>query len=146
MEGLAVASSAAGLVSLGLTICEGLLKFYASWKGAEVDIKSMYSSVEMLTKTFICLRNSIRQSRFSKDIVAIVEESIAMCKSGVEALKRKLSKINSVLQANHGWNHRLRSQFHRALYPFKESTVVKLKEICSDLQSNLTLALETLQM
>ena len=146
MEGFAVASSAAGLVSLGLTICEGLLNFYASWKGAEDDIKSMYSSVEVLTKVFICLRNSIQQTRFSKDIVAIVEESIATCKSGVEALKRKLSKINSVLQANYGWSHRLRSQFHRALYPFKESTIVKLKEICSDLQGNLTLALETLQM
>ncbi|KAM0804719.1 hypothetical protein BDR22DRAFT_799687 [Usnea florida] len=146
MEGLAVASSAAGLVSLGLTICEGLLKFYASWKGAEDDIKCMYSSVEVLAKTFICLRNSIQQSRFSRDIVAIVEESIAMCKSGVEALKRKLAKIDSVLQANHGWSHRMRSQFHRALYPFKESTIVKLKEICSDLQGTLTLALETLQI
>lgn len=146
MEGFAVASSAAGLVSLGLTMCQELLKFYASWKGAEDDVKRMYSSVEMLTKNFICLRSSIQQTRFSRDVVARVEESIAMCESGVVALKKKLSKINGVLHANRGWSHKLKSQFQRALYPFKESTIVKLKEICSDLQGNLTLALETLQM
>lgn len=146
MEGFAVASSAAGLVSLGSTVCEKLLRFYASWKGAADDVERMYSCVEVLTKNFMCLRNSIPQARFSKDIVARVEESIAMCESDVLALKKKLSKISSVLQANHGWSHKLRSQFHRGLYPFKESTIVKLKEICSDLQGNLTLALETLQM
>ena len=146
MDGFTVASSAAGLVSLGLTICQALLKFYGSWKGAEDDVKRMYNSVEVLTKTFTCLRRSIGQSRFNKDVVARVEESIRMCESDLVALKKKISKINSVLQADRGWSQKLRSQFQRTLYPFKESTIVKLKEICSDLQANLTLALETLQM
>lgn len=146
MEGVAVASSAAGLVSLGLTLCQELLKFYGSWKGAEEDVKRMYSSVEQLTKTLIYLRRSIQQSQFSRDVVARVEESIRMCKSGLMALQKKLVKITNALQANRGWSHKLRSQFERALYPFKESTIVKLKEICSDLQGNLALALETLHM
>ena len=146
MEGFAVASSAAGLVSLGLTLCQELLKFYESWKGAEDDVKRMYGSVEHLTKTLICLRRSIQQSQFSQDVVARVEESIRMCESGLAALQKKISKIAKSLQANCGWSQKLRSQFQRALYPFKESTIVKLKEICSDLQVNLALALETLQM
>ena len=146
MEGFAATSSAAGLVSLGLTVCQGLLKFYESWKEAEDDVKRMYSSVEQLTKTFVYLRRSIRQNQFSRDIVARVEESIRMCENGLQALRKKLLKINSASQANCGWSHKLRSQFQRALYPFKESTIVKLKEICNDLQCNLTLALETLQM
>lgn len=146
MEGFAVASSAAGLVSLGLTVCKELLKFYASWKGAEDDVERMYNSVEALTKTFICLRRSFQQSQFNKDVMARVEESVQMCESGLMALQKKLAKISSALQANSGWSQKLRSQFQRALYPFKESTIVKLKEICSDLQGNLTLALETLQM
>lgn len=146
MEGLAVASGAAGLVSLGLTVCQELLKFYESWKGAEDDVKRMYGSVEQLTKTFIYLRRSIRQNQFSGDVVARVEESIRMCENGLLALRKKLLKINCASQANGGWSHKLRSQFQRGLYPFKESTIVKLKEICSDLQGNLGLALETLQM
>ena len=146
MEGFAVASSAAGLVSLGLVLCDELLKFYESWKGAEDDVKRMYSSVEQLTKTLIYLRRAIQQSQFSRDVVASVEESIRMCESGLMALQKKILKITNALQANRGWGHKLRSQFERALYPFKESTIVKLKEICSDLQGNLALALETLQM
>ena len=146
MDGFTIASSAAGLVSLGLTVCHGLLKFYESWKGAEEDVKRMYSSVEQLTKTFIYLRRSIQQSQFSRDVVARVEESINMCENGLLALRKKLLKINGASQGMAGWSYKLRSQFHRALYPFKESTIVKLKEICSDLQSSLGLALETLQM
>lgn len=38
MEGFAVASSAAGLVSLGLTVCRGLLEIYESVKGAQDDV------------------------------------------------------------------------------------------------------------
>lgn len=146
MEGVAVASSAAGLVSLGLTLCQEILKFYESWKGAEEDVKRMYSSVEQLAKTLIYLKRSIAQSQFSRDVVARVEHSIQMCESGLLALQKKLLKITNALQANRGWSHKLRSQFERALYPFKESTIVKLKEICSDLRGNLALALETLQM
>lgn len=146
MDGFSVASSAVGIVSLGLTVCKELLKFYESWKEAEDDVKRMYDSVERLTKTFLYLKRSIQQSQFSKDVVARVEESIQMCEGGLVALKKKLSKINRALQTNRGWSQKLRSQFQRALYPFKESTVVKLKEICSDLQAVLALALETLQM
>ena len=146
MDGFTVASSAAGLVSLGLTVCHGLLKFYESWKGAEDDVKRMYSSVEQLTKTFIHLRRSIQHGQFSRDVVARVEESIRMCENGLLTLQKKLLKINGATQGNAGWSYKLRSQFQRALYPFKESTIVKLKEICSDLQSSLALALETLQM
>ena len=146
MDGFTIASSAAGLVSLGLTVCHGILKFYESWRGAEEDVKRMYSSVEQLTKIFICLRRSTQQVRFSKDVVARVEESIQMCENGLVALEKKFLKINGASQGIAGWSHKLRSQFQRALYPFKESTIVKLKEICSDLQSNLGLALQTLQM
>lgn len=146
MEGFAVASGAAGLVSLGLVLCHELLNFYESWKGAEDDVKRMYSSVEQLAKTLIYLRRSIQQSQFSKDVVASVEESIRMCESGLVALQKKILKITNASQANRGWSRKLRSQFERALYPFKESTIVKLKEICNDLQGNLALALETLQM
>ena len=146
MEGFAVASSAAGIVSLGLTVCQGLLKFYESWKGAEDDVKRMYSSVEQLTKIFICLRRSIQQGQFSRDVVERVDESVQMCKNGLLALEKKLLKIKHASNSNPGWSHKLRSQFQRSLYPFKESTIVKLKETCNDLQSDLALALEILQM
>lgn len=106
----------------------------------------MYSSVEQLTKTFIYLRRSIQHHQFSRVVIVRVEESIQMCENGLRTLQRKLSKINGASQAHSGWSHKLRSQFQRALYPFKESTIVKLKEICSDLQGNLALALDTLQI
>ena len=146
MDGFSIASGAAGLVSLGLTVCQGLLKFYESCKGAEEDVKRMYDSVEQVTKTLKYLQHPIHQGRFSRDVAARVEESIQMCENGLFALRKKLLKILDASQGTAGWSSKLKSQFQRTLYPFRESTIVKLKEICSDLQSSLVLALETLQM
>ena len=146
LEGLGVASNVAGLVSLGISVCRGILDYYASWKDAEVDLKRMYSSVEALTKTFIVLRHLIEQNGFSSDSVTRVEESIAKCEGGIANLQKKLSKIKISTQASQQRSHRLKVQFQRALYPFRESTLVKLKEICNGLRDDLLFAMETLQM
>ena len=59
MEAVGVASAFAGLASLGITVCNGLLQYYDAWKHAEDNMTSMYKSVETLTKTFLVLRRSI---------------------------------------------------------------------------------------
>lgn len=146
MEGFGVAANAAGLISLGLSICHELLKFYSAWKEAEVDLKRMYGTVESLTRTLLCLNRSIRQPLLGKEVVTRVEETIAMCETGISSLQRKISKIQLTKDVNDGWKKKFKAQLHRASYPFKESTIIKLKEICDDLQDHLALALETLQM
>ena len=146
MEAFAAASNAAGLVSLGMSLCQELLKYYESWRAAEEDVKRMYVSIETLTKTFICLRRSIQQSQQDSEILARVEESIAMCEGGIANLHRRVSKIKIAAQPNEGRSLRLNARLQRTLYPFRESTIVKLKEICTGLQGDLALALHTLQM
>ena len=32
---LSISASVAGLVSLGLTVCSGILQYYGAWKGSE---------------------------------------------------------------------------------------------------------------
>jgi hypothetical protein len=47
-EALGIASGAAGIVSLGLEITQGLLKYYAAWRDQDKDIKAMYESLTIL--------------------------------------------------------------------------------------------------
>ena len=93
MEAFAVASSAAGLVSLGIEVCKGLLVYYQSWRTAESDVAGMYSSIETLAKTLILLDSVIKNGVFDQQIVKNVEKSILATATGLTSLKKKLDKI-----------------------------------------------------
>lgn len=145
MDPLGLSSGAAGLISLGLTVCQGLLDYYHSWKDAEDQATHMYTSIDALTKTFRLLESALETEVFSRDGVQRVEESIRSAERGLESLRKKLDKIRLVpLQS--GWKSKTMAQFRRTLFPFKESTLAKLKELGIELRQNLTLALEALQI
>lgn len=142
---LSVTGSAVGIISLGLTVCQGLLQYYGSWKDHESNVASMFGSLERLTKILLLLEASIKDRGFNSKIVANVEESITACQSGITSLQKKLDKVKAI-QSPHGSWDKIRSHGRRALYPFKESTLVKLGEIITELRDNLNLAVETLHM
>ena len=145
MEAFAVASSAAGLVSLGIEVCKGLLFYYQSWRTAESDVAGMYSSIETLAKTLILLDSVIKNGVFDRQIVQNVEKSILATTTGLTSLKKKLDKIKFSHQEDK-WTEKAKGSFRRAIYPLKQSVLVKLKELANELRDDLTLALSVLQM
>ena len=145
MEGFAVASSAAGLVSLSIEVCKGLLTYYQTWRAAEDDVAGMYTSVETLTKTLILLDTVIKNKKLDRHIVENVENSIAATETGIASLRKKLDKIK-LQRKQDGWTEKTKTSMRRAIYPLKQSVLVKLKELANDLRDDLTLALEALQM
>ena len=145
MEALGLSSGAAGLISLGLTVCQGLLDYYHSWKDSEDQISQTYASIEALTKTFRLLETAIERKGFSRDNVQRVEESIRSAERGLQSLRKKLDKIRLV-PSKSGWKAKGMAQFRRTLFPFKESTLAKLKELGIELRQDLALALEVIQI
>ncbi|KAI9879865.1 MAG: hypothetical protein M1830_006717 [Pleopsidium flavum] len=141
---ISVAGTAVGVISLGLTVCQGLLQYYSSWKEAQKDVAAMFSSLEGLTRTLQMIELTIQDRKFDRKIVERVTESIASCDTGVKSLDKKLTKVKA-LKVD-GLEARLRAQVRRALYPFKESTLMKLRETISDLRDNLSLAINILQI
>ncbi|KAH0538579.1 hypothetical protein FGG08_004829 [Glutinoglossum americanum] len=123
----------------------GLLGYYGSWKDAEGDIGRMYSSVEALTRAFTLLRLSIDNKAFSHDVIARVKESTTSCESGIESLRKRLEKVN-LTPLSDGRREKAEAQYGRAIYPFKESTLAKLKETAIELQDHLSLAIDVLQL
>lgn len=145
MEAFGAASTAAGLISLGITSCQGLLVYYRSWKDADETVNNMYGSIEALTRTFMVLERSISSSTLNKDATQRVNESAKSCEQGISALNKKLAKIQ--LQTNQdSWRERSWARLKGTLYPFKESTLIMLKERCNELRDNLTLAVAALQV
>lgn len=54
---LSVTSGAAGIVSLGITVCQGLVSYYQAWESWEDDVKSAIRDVEGVSN-YLYLVNS----------------------------------------------------------------------------------------
>ena len=145
MDAVSVSSGAAGFISLGITVCQGLLDYYRSWKDAEDQVALMYASIEALTETFRLLESTIQSKVFNHATVQKVEESIRSAERGLQSLQKKLQKVQLV-PSQPGWKAKGMAQFRRTLFPFKESTLAKLKELGFELRQELSLALEVLQI
>ena len=145
MEPLSIASGAAGIVQLGISVSEGVLTYYRSWRDAEGDVRKMYDSMEALTKTLRLLKRAIESKFFDQDIKYEVEESIEASHGCIETLRKKLDKVK-LTPALDGWREKAKVQIRRSLYPFKESTLVKLRELAFEIIDDLRLALNVLQI
>jgi hypothetical protein len=144
-EALGVASGVAGLVSLGIELCQGLLEYYKSWKDAESEIATTCSSIQDLTKILLLVKSTLDNQDLKPEIIGKIHDSIALCEGGIAQLNKKFQKIQ-VISLGDTVGERLLSQARRALYPFKKSTLIKLQEIVEDLQNRLHLTLTILDM
>ena len=145
MEALGVASGAAGVLSVAITVCQSLLEYYHSWKDAEDNVAKTYVSVEELTKILKLLATAIESKEFSGEIVSQIQDSIQSAAESLRSLGKKLDKVR-IVTLQKDWKDKAKAQFRRTLYPFKESTLVKLRELTSEARNNLSIALNLLQV
>ena len=147
LEVLGAAASVAQLLDLGVSICHNLLNYYQSRKEAEKDVKTTCASIENLAKSFSILAELLNRNCYAEDVQSQVERTVAMCEGGLGCLQRKLHKIKVATESQDrgGRQAEFRRQLHLALYPFRESTLIKLKEVCIAMQSNLIISLQLLQ-
>ena len=145
MAEIGVTSGIAGLLSLGITVCQSLLDYYHSWKDAEENVANTYGSIEELSKTLRLLEKAVGYEEFNGDIVDQVRVSVRSAEKSIHSLEKRLGKVR-VVALQTGWRDKAKAQFRRALYPFKESTLAKLRELSGETRENLSLALNVLQI
>ena len=140
-----VVSSAVGIPSLGIQVCQSLLSYYDSWKGCNADITTAYECIDDLCKTFKLLEQTHGQQGLDPARSERVEQCLGSCVGGLDKLDRKLQKLQT-----HSTPSELRqktwTELQRLYYPFRESTLAKLRKIVKDLREHLSLALQVLHL
>ena len=144
-EAFGVAGSAVGVISLGIQVEQGLLKYYASWKDQDADISRICASLGSLRGTLAAISEQ-SLSKFEEGMKESVEKNIDLVREGLEELAKELEKVRSAESPRSGAREALRRHLRRAYYPFKEETLLKIQRVISDTRSNLNLALTTLNM
>ncbi|KAI9666565.1 MAG: hypothetical protein M1821_004501 [Bathelium mastoideum] len=137
--------TALSVVSLGIQCCQGILSYYESFRDQDASIDAMWRSAQALANVFHILERTVRASSDAA-LVKQIMENIESCQECLQILRKKLDKIRGQTPASDSLKEQLRSLGKRALYPFKESTLIKLREIIQDLRDNLTVALAGLQL
>ena len=144
--------TAAGIVSLGLQVLQGLVEYYSQWRDFDPDVNAMYASIEQLDRGF----RLIREKLGAKNIMRLssaheVEASLQLCENGVLALKKKLEKIKmkeplGSLRRRDVLLNGLNGQGKRLLYPFQRGTLGKLRDIVNELRDGLQPVLHAVQI
>jgi uncharacterized protein Yka (UPF0111/DUF47 family) len=132
-----VASGAIGVVSMGLTVCDGLISYISAFKGQTQFLSSLSGRAEDLNKCLRLLNQALPALRTrTPDVARKIEESLAECESGIVALQSKVAAFQRV----QGPSLRRDSLHHvsrKAIFPFKKDALVDLSGSIDSLQQNL---------
>ena len=140
-----IAGSAVGIISLGIQTCYSLLAYYNDWKGHDAEILKTYDRISDLEKSLTLLKSQLEDNRISGAPAHRVRECLSSLEEAVNRLSQKLRKLQTYQQPQ-GFRQKVWSDMQRLHYPFKVSTLNKLREIVDDAQRNLQLTVQLLDI
>jgi len=147
MAEFAAATGAIGIVSLGLQVAGGLLKYYRSWRDIDNNISDICISLDGLLGSLTKLHETLERREASgspKD--ENVDKSIKNAHDAINQLHKELQKIKPQESSKLGVRAAMRKHARRLLYPFREETLNHIKDAVSEARSNLAFTLDILQM
>lgn len=134
------AGSAVGIISLGISVCQGLLFYYDGYRKYDSDIKHTCDTIEDLNKTLALLKDTVENDTLDVAKKDRVKDCVEACETSLEELDEEKLKIQPIP------NNTIRSHLKRIKYPFRQSTLQKLRKLVGDVQDRLKLALQVLQL
>ncbi|KAK1639327.1 hypothetical protein BDP81DRAFT_391449 [Colletotrichum phormii] len=139
-ESLGLAASVAGLLSLGLQITGGIVKYMDAFEGREEELRNVKKQNDSLAVALRAVKTALAGFQDqSPDIIIAVEQNIRSCEvdlSAVEALCVELSD-----RAGSTWTRRLENNKKKLTFAFHRP---KLRDLAQQLQQAHG-ALQTLQ-
>ena len=144
MAEFAAAGTAVSFVSLGISVCQGLISYLDDFKSYNREVPGTLQQLESIEHTLKVLDTVACGPGSSPQIREIVATHIAICSSGIQELRTFWEKhcfVPSDTSANV-----LRTQKTRMSFPFHKSTWSKLKQALNTLQIGLITALQAAQL
>jgi hypothetical protein len=130
-----------GVISLGITVSQGILAAVASWKSFDKDISTAVKQIEDLNATLNILSSNLQDFPLSGLDAAFVESKIESCKDGIAKLQTALSKLQGC-GAENGQSSESKRRLQQLLFPLKQGGFKELRDTVRELQQRLGLALQ----
>ncbi|KAL4965781.1 uncharacterized protein BDV14DRAFT_199554 [Aspergillus stella-maris] len=149
VEPFSLASGAAGVVSLGLTVCQGLLAYYGPFKAFSSETEAFVTRINGLSAILELLQAKLNKlqnppSPHILDELQLVSDRLNECGETLQQLSNVLNKCQGYDAG--GTLKKKGRAFAKALYPFRRGTLVGLLDVVAGIQSNLEVALQVLML
>ena len=144
---LTITGTTVGVISLGIQVTQSLVNFYNSYKDQDSDLLRMGERLDGLLEIFQSLGKTLSDRKFQADegdMVESIEGSIKSCGELIQELRSVCLKLKET--SPKGIVAAVKGAGRRATYPFKKSTLQKLKEDIGEIHDNLSSALDVLQL
>lgn len=141
-----VAGTAVSVISLGLQVCQGLCSYYQAYKGQDEKVADILQDVSILSNTLEAIQRCLSKLNPTQlDTIAQVEDSVIMCAAAIKILEQLLAECRrTAVPAD--FKERMQVLTRKVAFPFRQSTVKDLRDTVKGLQTNVVLALQTLQL
>ena len=145
MDPLSITGGVVGIVSLGIQVTQGLLKYYSAYKRQKSDIAHTTKKLERLLDILGFLDDKLAQQGSTFKEQALLEkakESIQGCGECICDLQNEYDKFKD--NSANDLHAAARTIARRLAYPFRQSTLQKLDEDVDEIVSHLSLAMQLL--
>ncbi|OCK74055.1 hypothetical protein K432DRAFT_311474 [Lepidopterella palustris CBS 459.81] len=141
---ISVAGTAVGITSLGIQVCQALVRYYVQFRSYHDDIDALVQRVEHLENILRALDTVKKKVELDNDEVSQkLQLATKACKEALGSLERTVKKFTEIKLPD-AWEDRLRLVKKRLLWPFKKDALMNTQDILDKLQANLLLALQIL--
>lgn len=145
MDGLSVAASVVGIISLGIQAAQGLINYYSAYKSQKKDVADIIQNFCRLLETLETITTELQNRKFradEQDVLRNIEDLVQECKRCIEELNSEATKLQS--EGVDSIRDIAKIVGRRVAYPFRRSTLLRLEENIDEILSHLKLAQDLL--
>jgi hypothetical protein len=145
---VSLAGTAVGIVSLGLSVCQGLVSYYSTFRDYSKETKNMLQKLEGLKDVLQVLEDFFQyHDDLRTETAAVKTAAVKTAKRNILACKRGLGQLEDIMDKCKATPVKPERDFlNRALYPFRRDTIKAVLEHVESLQSNLDTSIDVLQL
>ncbi|RMZ89129.1 hypothetical protein DV736_g3648, partial [Chaetothyriales sp. CBS 134916] len=135
------------MLSHGVQVTKSLVGFYISFKDQNADVARTTAKLESLSSILRSLVSALEHRIFrtdEQDLIKEIGSLVRQCEDFIRELKEEFEKFDE--DSVNGLKSRNKTAGRRVKYPFRQSTLQKLDENIKEIRSNISFALELLQV
>lgn len=137
-----VISGACGVISLGITICNGIINYSLTVKGADAEVKHITRKAARMQKTMCLLERTLQDNKslLEREYTDPLKHMVDIIRAGIDNLQDAVNKC---------WGEAAKSAelvvagstAKKALYPFRQKSLLSLNTALDSLHLELSTAM-----
>ncbi|KAK3985464.1 hypothetical protein QBC44DRAFT_156483 [Cladorrhinum sp. PSN332] len=137
-----------GALSLGLTLCQGIVSYCQSWKHQDDEVKSLIALAQGLIQLLLEIQQRITSNpALDPGITAKLDAILQACSGHCDAvLQLSTSYAPGQSTASPSWRHRTKELAKRLKFPIEKKVLGELKDIMLAFRGNVDTALGLLNL